>query len=128
MELDDKDRAAVVSLIGVGLFGRCPRCGEGKLFDGFLALRTECGNCKLDYGFADTADGPAVLIMLIVGFIVVGGALAVEITYQPSYWVHDLLWLPLTLLLSLILLRPVKALLFAQQFRHKAEEGRLGAD
>ena len=66
--------------------------------------------------------------MLIVGFIVVGGELAVEVLYQPSYWLHAALWLPLAVVLSLIMLRPTKALLFAQQYRHEAEEGKIARD
>ena len=110
------------------LAGRCPRCGKGPVFDGYLALRPACKSCGLDYGFADTADGPAVFIMLIVGFIVVGGALVMEILYQPPYWLHAVLWLPLYLVLSLALLRPAKAWLFIQQFRHEAEEGKIVSD
>ncbi len=71
-----------------GLRCRCPRCGKGPLFTGFLTLRDRCSVCGLDYSFADAGDGPAVFIMLIVGFIVTGGALAVEILYTPPFWVH----------------------------------------
>jgi uncharacterized protein (DUF983 family) len=87
-------------------------------------LRDRCPQCGLDYGFADSGDGPAVFIMLIVGFIVVGGALFVEIAYQPPYWVHAALWIPLSLILSLGALRPLKALLIALQYANKAAEGR----
>jgi len=112
-----------------GLSGRCPRCGEGKLFRGFLALRPRCGHCGLDFSFADSADGPAFFVMFIAGFIVVGSALAVEILYAPPYWVHALLWGPLILITTLLPLRPVKGLLIALQFHHRAEEGRLsGSD
>ena len=71
-----------------GLAGRCPRCGEGKLFDGFLKLRPRCDACGLDFSFADSADGPAVFIMLIAGFVVLALALCVEITYEPPIWLH----------------------------------------
>jgi uncharacterized protein (DUF983 family) len=81
----------------------------------------------LDLSFADTADGPAVFVMFIVGFTVVGAALAVEILFQPPYWLHLALWLPLTLLLALGLLRPLKGVLLAQQYRHNAQEGRLAS-
>jgi uncharacterized protein (DUF983 family) len=108
----------------VGLKGRCPRCGQGALFQGYLALKPACEHCELDYSFADSADGPAVFIMFIVGFLVVGTALMVELTYQPPLWLHMLLWLPLTIMLSLALLRPLKGLVIALQFTHKAEEGR----
>ena len=105
--------------------GRCPRCGEGPLFKGFLDLQPSCPRCGLDYGFADSGDGPAVFIMMIVGFIVVGLALVVEFAVHPPYWVHALLWVPLVLALSIGLLRPLKGWLIAQQYRHRAQEGRI---
>ena len=111
--------------IASGLAGRCPRCGKGKLFAGFLKLAPRCGDCGLDYGFVDSGDGPAVFIILFAGFIVVFAALIVEVLYQPPFWVHAALWLPLILLTTLAPLRPVKGLLVALQFHHKAEEGRL---
>ena len=78
-----------------GLSCACPRCGKGKLFQGFLTLRPRCEVCGLDYGFADSGDGPAVFIMFLAGFIVVGAALVTEAVYHPPYWVHAVLWLPL---------------------------------
>ena len=76
--------------------GKCPRCGEGKLFDGFLQLAKTCDTCGLDYGFADSGDGPAVLVTLLAGFLVVGLALWVEVAYEPPFWVHLVIFLPLT--------------------------------
>ena len=108
-----------------GLRGRCPRCGEGLLFEGFIGLRGACGHCGLDYGFADAGDGPAVFVILIGGFIVVFAALVVEVVYAPPYWVHAALWIPLILLVTLGPLRLLKGLLIALQFHHKAVEGRL---
>jgi uncharacterized protein (DUF983 family) len=110
-----------------GLLGCCPRCGKGKLFAGFLALRPRCDHCGLSYAFADSADGPAFFVMFISGFIVAGSALAVEIAYSPPYWVHALLWTPLILITTLIPLRPIKGLLIALQYHHKAEEGRISS-
>ena len=111
--------------IARGLRGRCPRCGEGKLFEGFLRLRARCDRCGLDYSFADAGDGPAVFVILIGGFIVVFAALITEILYQPPYWLHAALWLPLILIVTLAPLRLIKGLLIALQFHHKAAEGRL---
>lgn len=111
-----------------GLTARCPRCGRGALFKGFLELAPACGTCKLDYGFADAGDGPAVFVILIAGALIVGGALITEATYAPPFWVHALIWLPLTLLVSIGLLRPLKATLVALQFKHKAAEGRLAGN
>jgi uncharacterized protein (DUF983 family) len=108
-----------------GLLCRCPRCGKGKLFDGFLTVAPRCEKCGLDYSFADSADGPAVFVIFIAGFIVVGAALAVELAYSPPYWVHALLWAPLILLTTIAPLRPMKGLLISLQYHHKAEEGRL---
>lgn len=108
-----------------GLACRCPRCGEGKLYQGFLTLRPSCDRCALDYAFIDAGDGPAVFIILIAGFIVVGCALIVEIKYQPPFWVHAALWGPLVLATTLVPLRAMKSLLIALQFHHKAAEGQL---
>lgn len=109
-----------------GLAGRCPRCGEGQLFDGYLKVRPRCAACGLDFKFADSADGPAVFIMLIAGFLVLGLALYVEIAYEPPIWLHLIMWLPLAVIVCLALLRPMKGLAVALQYTHKAEEGRLG--
>jgi uncharacterized protein (DUF983 family) len=108
-----------------GLLCRCPRCGKAPLFDGFLTLAKSCTACSLDYGFADSGDGPAVFIMLIVGFIVTGGALIVEALYSPPYWLHAVLWLPIAIALPLLILRPFKATLIALQYANKAAEGRI---
>lgn len=114
-----------VSLMKVSLLNRCPRCGKGALFTGFLLVGRSCAVCGLDYSPFQAGDGPAVFVILIVGFVVAGGALIVEVAYHPPYWVHALIWLPTILILSLGLLRPLKAWLIAMQYRHKAEEGRL---
>jgi len=108
-----------------GLRGRCPRCGEGRLFSGFLTVAPRCEACGLEFTFADSGDGPAVFIMMIVGFVVVGLALVVEILFHPPYWLHAVLWVPLVLGLSIGLLRPLKGLLIAQQYVRRAAEGRL---
>jgi uncharacterized protein (DUF983 family) len=111
--------------VGRGIAGRCPRCGKGKLFSGFLTLAPRCEHCGLDYSFADSGDGPAVFVILIAGFIVVGAALVVEIVYEPPYWVHAVLWGPLILITTLWPLRALKGLMIALQYHHKAAEGRL---
>lgn len=110
---------------GRGLRGRCPRCGKGKLFQGFLTLRPRCESCGLDFSFADAGDGPAVFVILFAGGVVVFAALMTEIAFQPPYWVHAVLWLPLVLLTTLGPLRPLKGLLIALQYHHRAAEGKL---
>lgn len=117
-----------VDPVSVGMRGRCPRCGQGALFDGLLAPKASCRSCGLDYSFADAGDGPAVFVIMIVGFIVVGLALWLEINYSPPIWLQILLWLPLATILSLAGLRMIKGILIALQYRNKAEEGRLDRD
>lgn len=124
----DKAHYPPIEPISAGLRARCPRCGEGRMFKGFITLPERCAVCGLDYGFADSGDGPAVLVMLLVGFIVVGLALYVEVTFSPALWVHLLLWLPLSLVLCLGALRLMKGVLIALQYANKAEEGRLDND
>lgn len=104
---------------------KCPRCGEGKLFDGFLTVAKDCSRCGLDYVEFNTGDGAAMFIILIAGFVIIGAVLYVEVSYQPPYWVHAAIWLPVTILLPLMLMRPFKSWLIAQQYKHKAREGRL---
>jgi uncharacterized protein (DUF983 family) len=116
-----------LSPIRTGLACRCPRCGKGRLFQGFLDLRPRCEVCGLDYAFADSGDGPAVFVILLAGFVVVACALVVEVLYEPPYWLHALLWGPLILATTLLPLRPMKALMIAIQYHHKAAEGRTEA-
>jgi uncharacterized protein (DUF983 family) len=124
-EQSDRPPSPVVS----GLMGRCPRCGKGRLFRGFLALQPQCEHCGLDFSFSDSADAPAFFIMFFSGFVVAGSALAVEILYAPPYWVHAVLWPPLILITTLLPLRPMKGLMIALQYHNKAAEGRFtGSD
>src|SRR5271156_3000851 len=114
-----------ISAIGAGLGGRCPRCGDGRLFQGFLTVAPRCEACGLDFGFADSGDGPAVFVTLIAGFLVLGVALAIDVAYEPPLWIYLMFFLPLTLLVCLGLLRPLKGLLVASQYKNKAAPGRL---
>jgi uncharacterized protein (DUF983 family) len=124
--MTEKTIATLSSAIVAGLMCACPRCGRGKLFQGFVSLRPRCNVCGLDYAFADSGDGPAVFIMFLAGFIVVFAALVTEVIYQPPLWVHAALWLPLILVVTLGPLRPMKGLLIALQYHHRAAEGRFG--
>jgi uncharacterized protein (DUF983 family) len=90
------------------LMARCPRCGEGALFSSFLTIAPRCKSCKLDFGFADSGDGPAIFIILIAGLIIMVAVVIVEILYQPPYWVQAALWLPLTAILCLGMLQALQ--------------------
>ena len=108
-----------------GIACKCPRCGKGAVYAGFLTLRPRCEACGLDFSFMDSGDGPAIFIIMIAGAIVVGAALIVEVKYQPPLWLHAALWLPLILATTLLPLRAMKSLLIALQYHHKAAPGRL---
>ena len=95
------------------------------MFKGFLTLAPRCDACGLDFGFADAGDGPAVFVTLIAGFLVLGAALAIDVAYEPPLWIYIVIFLPLTLLVCLGLLRPLKGLLVASQYKNKAAPGRL---
>jgi uncharacterized protein (DUF983 family) len=122
---EDKAHWPPVDPFSAGLKGRCPRCGEGRLFRGYLELAPRCGVCRLDYSFAEAGDGPAVFVILITGFIVVGLALWMEVSLNPPIWLHLLIWIPSTFVLALTALRLIKGVLVTLQYRNKAAEGRI---
>ena len=109
----------VVSPLRAAFACRCPRCGEGRLFTGLLSVRKTCEACGLDLSSQDAGDGPAVLVILFLGLIVVGLAALVEINFAPPIWVHLVLWTPLILVGAIAMLRPIKAGLIALQYRHR---------
>lgn len=107
------------------LAGRCPRCGKGKLFAGPVTFAARCDDCGLDYRAFNVGDGAASFLILVVGAIITGLALWLELAQEPPWWVHVLLWLPLTLILSVGLMRLAKGALLALEFANGAREGRL---
>ena len=107
------------------LRGLCPRCGSRTLFSGIATFAPKCRACGLDFQAFNVGDGPAAFLVLIVGGLVTGLAIAVELAAEPPFWVHILLWLPLTVLLVVGLLRLAKAVLLALEYRHQAGEGRV---
>ena len=123
IELDTPE--SQVNPVISGIKGRCPRCGQGALFHGFLKPREQCPNCSLDYSFADAGDGPAVFVILIMGFVIVGLALWVETRFGPPIWLHMLMWIPLAAILCLASLRALKGVLINMQFANDAHEGEI---
>lgn len=107
-----------------GIRGRCPRCGKGQLFDGFLTLRRDCEICGLDYSFADPADGPAFFVICFACVPSVVLALWIEVKFMAPYWVHLVTTLPFLLLTCIPPLRPLKGWLVASQYFFKAGEPR----
>ena len=110
------------SPIKTGLACRCPRCGRGPLFAGFLTVAERCTDCGLDLRKADSGDGPAVFLIFILGFVVVPLALLLESAVAPPYWLHLVLWPPVILGGTIGLLRPMKGVLIALQYHHRASD------
>jgi uncharacterized protein (DUF983 family) len=113
---------AFVPPIRAGLRCRCPRCGDGPLFAGFLSVADRCAACGLDFAKVDSGDGPAVFVIFIVGAAAAALLMYVEFTYGPPAWVHLVYLVPLVLGGALALLRPMKATLIALQFRNRANQ------
>ncbi len=110
-----------VSPFQAGLLCRCPRCGRGPLYEGVLTVRERCTSCGLDLREHDSGDGPAVFVILILGFLVVGLALLVEAKAEPPLWVHALIWPVVIFGGAILMLRPLKATLIALQFSHRRD-------
>jgi len=105
-----------------GLACRCPRCGQGKLFAGFLTVRPLCAVCGLDLSRHDTGDGPAVLVIFVLGFLIVAAALIVEARYEPPFWLHALIWPPMILGGAMGMLRPLKGVMVALAYQRRRAE------
>jgi len=113
------DGFTAISPMRAALGCRCPRCGRGRLFSGWLTVRPVCEVCGLDLSDQDAGDGPAVFVIFILGLVVVAFAAIVEREFAPPIWVHLLLWFPLIVIGAVAMLRPFKAGLIAVQYRHR---------
>lgn len=111
--------------LAAALRGQCPRCGEHTLFDSWVGFAPRCRACDLDFAAFNVGDGPAAFLILIVGAIVTGAAITVELLFQAPWWVH-LVWVPVTAALTLGGLRLAKALLLAREHETAAGERRFG--
>lgn len=105
-----------------GAAGRCPHCGRGHLFQGFLKVSPTCEACGYDLSKADSGDGPAVFVIMIAGFLMAFGALFSLFAFHWPAWLALAFWMPMTVVVCLGLLRPMKGLLVAAQFAHKASQ------
>ena len=105
-----------------GIRGRCPKCRDGRLFQGYLKVADNCDVCGMSFSGHDTGDGPVVPVLLIIGAIVVGLALALEVVYEPPVWVHLLLWIPLGTILTLGIMVPLKGMAVGLQYKYRSTE------
>lgn len=111
-----------------GLTGRCPKCGEGPMFSGVLAIAPRCEMCGTSFDNADVGDGAVVFALFIVGFLAVVLLMLMQVAFGAPWWVHMIVQIPFIFGVSIAILRPLKGLLFALQFHHQAEEARLDDD
>ena len=106
------------------LFGLCPHCGAKTLFSGLTAFAPRCRACGLDFSKFNVGDGPAAFLTMIVGALIVILALSLQLSVEPPWWVHVLLWVPLTIGGVIGGLRFAKAALLHSEYRNRAGEGR----
>jgi uncharacterized protein (DUF983 family) len=116
--------AGEASSLQAALAGNCPRCGAHTLFDGWVRFAPSCRGCGLDFDAFNVGDGPAAFLIFIVGTITVVSALVVDGVFSPPWWVH-LVWIPVATALTILGLRLSKAWLLAQEYKHRAREGRI---
>ena len=126
--MTDQNHYPDLSSVSTGLRGKCPRCGRGNLYNGFLTIADKCSSCDLDFEFADAGDGATWFVMVISSAVTMGAILWVEFTYHPAYWVFALIAIPLALGLPLLLLKPAKAMLINQQYKTDAAPGKISDD
>lgn len=111
-----------------GARGVCPACGTGRLFSSYLKVKAACEHCREELHHHRADDAPAYFTMLIVGHVIVGGLLTVEQAFSPPTWVQLAVWMPLTIVLSLLLLPVVKGMLVALQWALRMHGFGTGAD
>ncbi len=112
------------SSLSAAIGGNCPRCRAHTLFDGWVRFAPTCRACGLDLASFNVGDGPAAFLIFIVGTITVVGALVVDGAFSPPWWVH-LVWVPVATILTIGGLRVSKGWLLAQEYKHRAREGRV---
>lgn len=122
---DDEKAAPTTPLVRAALSSRCPKCETGPLFDGWVKFAPRCRVCGLDLAAFNVGDGPAAFLILIVGGLMTALALMLQLKAHPPFWVHILLWVPLTTLLVVFCLRVSKAALLILEYRNRAGEGKL---
>lgn len=121
-----RPQAAGPAPVAVALKGLCPRCGATGLFAGWVKFADSCRACGLDFARFNVGDGPAAFLILILGGLLVALAILVELNFHPPFWLHLLIWTPLTAVAVIGSLRVSKAALLALEYRNKAREARSG--
>ena len=109
-------------IVQVALYGLCPQCGAKTLFAGPARFAGQCSKCGLDYSAFNVGDGPAALLTLFIGALVIILAMIVDVAFDPPFWAQALIWVPFTVVATILSLRMAKAALLAAEYRNKAGE------
>ena len=128
MSTDNQSQKGQPPVWRAALFGLCPECGAPTLFDGPVKFRAKCDSCGLDYGRYNVGDGPAAFLTLIIGALLIAVALTLDAVVRPPFWVHVVLWVPLTAAAVVYGLRVGKGALLASEHQRQAAEGRKADD
>ena len=113
--------------VAAALKGLCPRCGAATLYRGPLAFAERCRACGLDFAAFNVGDGPAAILTLVLGAIIVGAAVGVQLRFGPPVWLQLIVWLPITIAAVMGSLRVAKAALIGAEYRTAAREGRIAS-
>ena len=116
---DNEGRPGIVQ---VALSGLCPQCGAKTLFAGPARFADRCSQCGLDYSSFNVGDGPAALLTMVIGALVIVLAMIVDVAFNPPFWVQAVIWVPFTVVATFWSLRMAKAALLAAEYRNKAGE------
>jgi uncharacterized protein (DUF983 family) len=122
MNVPSPDDKGQPGLVPAALIGLCPRCGARSLFEGLARFAPKCRQCGLDYAQFNVGDGPAAFLTMVIGALVVGLALWLQLALEPPFWVHIVLWVPLTAAAVVWGLRAGKAALLAAEYQRSAKE------
>ena len=127
-ELDAMNAKSSTPLVRAAVQARCPSCENASLFDGWVGFAPRCRACGLDFDKFNVGDGPAAFLILIIGALITALALMLQLSAHPPFWVHIILWVPITTALVILCLRASKAALLILEYRNQAREGRISAE
>lgn len=116
LDLQTKPHRPVFPAMLQGLFCRCPNCQKGQLFAGFLAVTQRCKVCNEDFSHQRADDAPPYFTIFIVGHIIIPLVIWAEVAFRPDLWLHMTIWIPVTTLMALTFLRPIKGAIVALQW------------
>ena len=124
---NNNDTERQLALLPAAFFGACPQCSVHSIFGEILysnpaSFTSKCHHCGLDYSGFNVGDGPAAFLTFIIGTLIVTLALMVELSFYPPFWVHILLWVPITIIMTIISLRVAKGALLIMEYRNRARE------